>query len=143
MSGHNFSETHHEDKTSKVVAWIIAPVAFLVIIIVLGLNESSKTVKKIATTQAVIDSLSQEINWRQKVLVHHDSLQTIVNDSKNFRKLPFKTRQEVSMELDKTTPKIVATKHNIEVLEKLLGKEKQNLAKLEKNLSYKVFHKKS
>ena len=140
MSDQHFRETHHEDKTSKWVAWIIAGTVIVVSAIGLSWNESSKTAKKIIKTEAVVDSLSEEVAWRQKAISHHDSLQAIVDDSKNFRKMPSKTRQEISTELAQTTPKIASTKHNLEIFQKLLDTEKQNLANLQSNKFYQIYN---
>jgi hypothetical protein len=140
MSSHEFTEYHHEDKTGKWITSILVIIVFVVGTVALTWNESSKTAKKIVKSQAAVDSLSHEIEWRQKVLIHHDSLQTLVNDTKHFQKLPFKTRQEITTELLKTSPKLTATKHNIQILENLLKTEKQTLAKLKENKLYNLYH---
>ncbi len=140
MSTQHFSEVHHADKTGKLVAWIIVLIVFIVAAVGLSWNESGKIEKKIVKSQAVIDSLQHEIEWRQKILTHHDSLAAIVADNATFRKLPFKTRQEISVELDKTTPKLTSTKHNIEVFEKLLKREEEHFADLQNNMIYKAYH---
>jgi len=140
MSSQKFTEAHHQDKTSKWIAWLLVVIVFLASAIGLSWNESSKAEKKIIKAEAIVDSLSHEIEWRQKVLTHHDSLQSLVADAQNFRKLPYGTRQEVTAELEKSTPKIQTTKHNIEVLEKLLNIELENLTKLQENVLYKIYH---
>lgn len=140
MSEQKFNETHHRDRAGKIIAWILAAIIIVVAAVGLSWNESSKTAKRIVKTEAVIDSLSNEIAWRQKVLARHDSLQTIVADARNFRKLPQKIRQDISAELEKTTPKITSTQHNIEIFEKLLSTEKENLAKLQQNKFYQIYH---
>jgi hypothetical protein len=140
MSEKHFSATHHTDKTGKLIAWIIAVVVFIAAAIGLSWNESKKVEKKIAQSEAVVDSLSQEIEWRQKIIVRHDSLEKVVADAKTFRKLPLTTRQEIRAEMDKTTPKLASTKKNIDVFKKLLAMEQDNLAALNDNALYKLYH---
>ncbi|MBN1559036.1 hypothetical protein JW998_02210 [candidate division KSB1 bacterium] len=140
MCANKYDSSHHTDNTSKWVASIIVILVAIASAVGLSLNESSKTEKKIVKSQALVDSLSHEIEWRQQVLVHHDSLQTLVSDAKNFRKLPARTRQEISAALAASSSKITSTKHNLQILQDLLDKEKQTLATLQENKLYKIYH---
>ena len=140
MSRQSFNETHHTDKAGKWISWILAVIILAAGAIGLSWNESNKTATNIAKTNAAIDSLSKELEWRGKVISHHDSLQAIAADAKSFRKLPLKTRQSINAELAATSSKITTTKQNKQILEKLLDAKKQNLAKLEAKTLYKIYH---
>lgn len=140
MSDQKFTDTHHEDKTSKWVAAIVIGLVFIAAVVGLSWNESNKIEKTIGKRQTVIDSLNHEIEWRQEILTEYDSLQTLANTPQELRKLPSETRQTIRETLDKTMPKLSATKHNIEVLQKLLNEEQQTMANLENKAVYALFH---